>query len=343
MYKILTGPKNLSKEQHRIWPIFIPFAACKVRCIFCAQDAQTGQSTKFSLKALLQKAWQEIANHQRKFDKPRKLELAFYGGTFTALPFDEQKDCLDLIQDLISRGWVDKARCSTRPDACEIDHLNFLAKNGLCHIELGIQSFNEASLNACSRGYSMEIALKACDIVQKSACSLGIQLMPGMPELNTKFFLQDVDMSLSFLPKTLRLYPCLVLESTKLASLWQEGSFMPWDLKETVTALSKATLKAWEQGVPIIRFGLAYSPTMNILAGPQHKALGSMVMGEVLIMQVEEIVHKEGKKAKALHLPLKTKGFWRGHKGALLERWQALGIQRIVFVDEISEGLLFID
>ena len=52
----------------------------------------------------------------------RPIELAFYGGTFTALPERLQMECLALAMQAKEKGIVCRVRCSTRPDALGCRH-----------------------------------------------------------------------------------------------------------------------------------------------------------------------------------------------------------------------------
>ena len=75
-----------------IIPFFLPFAGCPHRCLFCAQDKQTGQRTKNSRN--YPDELSRILSGLEARSGNRPAELAFYGGTFTALPLPLQEACL---------------------------------------------------------------------------------------------------------------------------------------------------------------------------------------------------------------------------------------------------------
>ena len=73
-----------------IVPVFLPFRGCATRCIFCAQDIQTGRSPQEAgPDGILDKAGAALELRAAHGLPP--AELAFYGGTFTALPAAERE------------------------------------------------------------------------------------------------------------------------------------------------------------------------------------------------------------------------------------------------------------
>lgn len=60
------------------------------------------------------------------------------------------------MQPYIKNKKVNSIRLSTRPDAIDKDILNFLKKNHVKTIELGVQSTNNYILARCKRGHNFE-------------------------------------------------------------------------------------------------------------------------------------------------------------------------------------------
>lgn len=73
------------RDRRRIRPVFLPFAGCPHRCLFCDQKAQTGTAPA-SLAAILATLEQGLIRARDQGEEP--CELGLYGGTFTALPGD---------------------------------------------------------------------------------------------------------------------------------------------------------------------------------------------------------------------------------------------------------------
>lgn len=270
----------------------------------------------------------------------RAMEVAFFGGTFTALPSDTFELCLSVLRQWRKDGLVTRARCSTRPDAPP-SRLHRLVEAGFNTVELGIQSFEAQALVQSRRGYTPDTALRACAAVREAGLELVVQLLPGMPGVTPEIFYRDVAVALEAGAEMLRFYPCLVLRGTELARLWQEGQYTPWSLDEAVDALTEGWLLAHAHRIPVIRMGLAPEPGLaeHILAGPQHPALGAIVQAEALCRTVEAAVKKNVEtggsdagtqlaKLRALHVPRFCQGYFWGDKGSLRPRWKRLGITK---------------
>lgn len=317
-------------KKHRILPVFIPFAGCPQRCIFCAQDKQTGLAVAPSHHALAQL---ETALEERAKNNAVPVEIAFYGGTFTALAQDLQLALLDLCSVWRKRGMVTAVRCSTRPDCIESAWVQILQNRGLDLIELGVQSFNAHALQISKRGYLAETVYHATACLHSLGMPFGIQLLPGMPSVDTRQFLSDMHEALSLHPVCMRLYPCLVLEGTKLAAWWQEGRYTPWTLEEAVPTLAQALMMTWEAGVPVIRIGLTHDKALEqaLLAGPAHPALGSMVKAKALhsyIAQKIQSFPKHDSHHFSLAVPRRWQGLFWGHANNLVNDYARLGIRQ---------------
>ena len=311
-----------SRQAARIVPVFLPFRGCPCRCVYCAQDKQTGAEGARGITRTLRGAAAAVES------QPHPCELAFYGGTFTAMPGNDRRACLDLLLSLREKGLVSAARCSTRPDALGGSALSELRSGGIDLVELGIQSFSSAALSASRRGYDRRTALEGCRAVQESGLGLGIQLLPGMPGCGPEIFLEDVRTALALHPDCMRFYPCLVPEGTVLAGWLAEGIYAPWSLEETVSILGKALDLAWQAGVPVIRLSVAPESAFDaaVLAGPRHPALGALIQAEALLQAVERAAASLGRPPRQIILPRFCQGFLYGEHGVLRTRWGSLGL-----------------
>lgn len=161
-----------------VFSVFIPFFGCPRRCVFCSQHDQTGQQAS-PLDEILARAAADL--HARRAQGRPPVELAFYGGTFTALAPRDLDACLDMADSLRRDGCITRFRCSTRPDRLDAALLARLRRHGCRTVELGIQSFSDTALQASERHYSGRQATEACRLVRDAGLALGVQLLPGMP------------------------------------------------------------------------------------------------------------------------------------------------------------------
>lgn len=98
--------------KHYIIPIFIPHCGCRHACVFCNQRRITGVETQVTptrVREIL--AW-----HLARIDRKRVVEVAFYGGSFTALSSAAQRALLTPASDALRAGRVQGIRLSTRPE-----------------------------------------------------------------------------------------------------------------------------------------------------------------------------------------------------------------------------------
>ncbi|MGL1863425.1 MAG: radical SAM protein [Pseudodesulfovibrio sp.] len=326
----------------RVWPVFLPFAGCPYRCVFCAQDKQTGRD-EAELESILHDLNNDLDEALAAGRGP--YELAFYGGTFTALPSPWPEMFLGLAMRFRERGLITHVRCSTRPDCVDDFSLSMLRAQGLDMVELGIQSFDDNALKISGRGYSGDIARRACEMVKNAGLGLGIQLLPGLPGDRPGVFQNDVRIAAELEPETARLYPCLVIKDTPLATMWEQGDYEPWTVDRAREELASALLILWEKNVRVIRLGLAPEGTLddNILAGPWHPALGQSARALALFNLIRLRLDELGRKPTRLDVPKRYSGEFYGHGRELAAAYFDLGISEasVHFGDETQFILSF--
>ena len=312
-----------------IFPVFLPFSGCVKRCVFCAQETQSGRPQRAVECALAEAGRQLSLVKSRAESRP---ELAFFGGTFTALSAKERAMCLEFYSYWRNKGVVQGLRCSTRPDAVNLTLLGELREKGMTTVELGVQTFSSDALARSGRGYDAETAIAAANMVRNAGMTLGLQLMPGMPGVTPETARRDMERAVGLRPRWLRLYPCLVLANTDLEAWWRQGRYEPWEFSETLSFLADACLEAWRMGVRVIRMGLAPEDDLkaNVLAGPWHPSLGSMARGLALARYLKEKIGETGLAGARLCLwaPRRFQGEFWGYKGNLAAFYESQGLGR---------------
>jgi len=317
-----------------ILPFFMPFAGCKTRCLYCAQNVQTGMAESAGSARVQAAELEEACVRLRDLLTERAernapaVELAFYGGTFTALPDGWPERFLAVVQPFMEAGSVLGVRCSTRPDAVSVPQLLRLKALGLRTVELGIQTFDNDVLARSLRGYDGETASAACRMVHEAGLALGIQLLPGLPGHTPEMLVGDMRLACALRPRTMRLYPCVVVRGTGLARLYERGEYAPWSLDTAADACASALRVAWRNGVRVIRIGVAQEPafTENVLAGPYHPAFGSMVRGRALVPYILRRIEALGRAPRLLMAPQGVRGEFWGYRGECKPRYAAAGL-----------------
>lgn len=330
----------------RIFPVFIPFAGCPFHCIFCSQEKQTGKGAK-STAAAIGEAERDFPVFLEKCTESA-AEIAFYGGTFTAVAEEDFLLCLDFFRRCgrmaEKKGIALSGRCSTRPDSLALSRLDLLKSAGIDLIELGIQSFDADVLRQSRRGYLPGQAEEACGLVRERGFFLGIQLMAGLPGQTEEVFLKDTETALSLKPACMRYYPCLVPSGTVLGKLWSEGSYAPWTDGMCVRTLGRALADAWRENVPVIRLTVAPEKEFDesLLAGPRHPALGSDVMAYALYLSIKDVLDRTRAEPERIFVPQKYRGCFFGTKNWLKNEYvKLIGLDKLTFAAGTSEKMEF--
>lgn len=280
---------------------------CPNRCIYCDQSTITGIS-KID--------FEEIRSRVNIFasSQTEQAQIAFYGGTFTALPKETQKFLFDIIRS-ISPGLT--IRFSTRPDTIDRETLAFCEQNNVKVIELGVQSFEDKVLDATKRGYTSETAISACKMIRDSGLKLVIQLMPGLPGSDRNTWLKTVQQTVDLKPEYVRIYPTIVLKSTELAEMFSSGLYEPLELDECIELVAIAVRKLEENSIHVIKMGL-HSDIDNsqIISGPYHPNFGELIRAEILRQRIEENYSK----GKTLLISKRAMSYLTGNDYWMLKR-----------------------
>ena len=166
-------------KKHAIIPVFIPHRGCPNDCVFCNQKAITARQadvTPDDVKNIIETYLPTLSGRGLE-----EIELAFFGGSFTGIPLEDQSAFLQVAKEYKDRGLIDKIHMSTRPDYITREILDNLKKYDADIIELGVQSFAPDVLEASNRGHKVEDVYEACELIKKYGFDLGIQLMIGLP------------------------------------------------------------------------------------------------------------------------------------------------------------------
>lgn len=280
-----------------IVPIFVPHLGCPHDCAFCNQRKIANQDSPHNPHEIMK----EIEKRLNWFKKEREVQIAFYGGSFTAIPTKKMDIYLQIGQKFIQEGRVDSLRISTRPDCIDEDILVKLKKYNVKTVELGLQSMDDEVLSANHRGHNSMATVNAVKKIKKHGFELGLQMMIGLYNESIKSVFFTANKIVDFNPNFVRIYPTLVLEETYLEKLYQKKCYIPLTLEETIDLLKKMALLFKRNNIPIIRIGLQPTEEINkdkVIAGPFHPSLRFLVEEAIYEDRVFPFLEK--------HRPFKT-------------------------------------
>lgn len=272
--------------KRRIIPLFIPHEGCPNRCVFCDQKKISGANTSVTpdqVRAEIEKSL------------PRAgwgCELAFYGGSFTAMPENTQRALLAAAEPYRNSGAIGSIRLSTRPDAIDENRCALLREFGVTTVELGCQSMDTEVLRLSQRGHSPEDTVRAVECLRRFGFSVVLQMMTGLPGDTGAESIATADRLIALQPDGVRIYPTVVLRGTELERMMQVGLYRPQSVEEAVNLCAGLYERFLAANIPIIRLGL--NPTEDLsggeaVAGAYHPALGELVLSEVYLRRARPI------------------------------------------------------
>lgn len=285
-----------------IIPFFIPHAGCPFTCVFCNQWEISGAEEVVRPEEIGPFVEEYLKRALRWPD--RHVEIAFYGGSFTALPAERQVAYLQAAAAQKKKGLIAGIRLSTRPDFINDEIVERLLAYGVTTVELGVQSLADEVLQQTCRGHSAQDAFDALGVLRKYPLAVGYQLMLGLPGDSPALARLTLEKTVQAAPDFVRIYPALVLKGTTLAKWYREKKYQPWSLELAVQTAAEwlGTFSFYE--IPVIRLGLQSVENLaegrDLLAGPYHPAFGELVESFLFLQQmeigVEQLTKREDEK-----------------------------------------------
>ncbi|MDE6728429.1 MAG: radical SAM protein [Oscillospiraceae bacterium] len=273
---------NVSKKHTNI-SIFIPHAGCRHKCSFCDQKTISG-SAKAPDAAEVFELLKTQAPHLE--ERGMSAEIAFFGGSFTAIERGYMESLLTAAARAMSKFTVYTGiRCSTRPDCIDEKIAGVLKDYGVTAVELGAQSMSDEVLKANERGHTAEDVRRAANIIRAHGIELGLQMMTGLYCDTPEKCLYTANEFIKLRPRTVRIYPTVILKNTRLGELFERGEYKSFSFDETVALCAKLLRKFTEKGVCVIRMGLHASPDVerDMLGGVYHPALREIVESRIFL------------------------------------------------------------
>ncbi|MEG1632484.1 MAG: radical SAM protein [Oscillospiraceae bacterium] len=272
-----------------IIPVFVPHLGCPNDCVFCNQRRISGSLSPAGPEDVIN----SIENAAALTQCGAKRQLAFYGGSFTAIPVPMQEALLGAAQPYLASGFISSIRLSTRPDAIDGEVLSRLRRFGVETVELGAQSMCDRVLALSGRGHTAEDVATASRAVKDAGFKLILQMMTGLPGSTDGTDIETASRLAALAPDGVRLYPTVIVRDTALYDLWRAGSYRERGVEDAVRVCA-AILPIFDAaGIPVIRLGL--NPTEELSAGDAaggayHPALGELVRSRILLQKAQVLL-----------------------------------------------------
>lgn len=262
--------------------IFVPHLGCPCACSFCNQKTITGKQEQPTVQTV--KDAVETALKRKNFE----YEIAFFGGSFTAIEKDYMIELLQSAYEYVKNGSVKGIRISTRPDCIDAEILEILKSYGVTSIELGAQSMDDEVLLVNRRGHTAQDVADASSLIKSYGFELGLQMMTGLYKDTQEKAIETAKKIIDIKPDTLRIYPTVVLKGTYLAELYEKEKYKPLNADESAELVSILVPMFEDAGIKIIRLGLHSSEDIkkNMLAGGFHDSFGELVKSKIMLNKI---------------------------------------------------------
>ncbi len=281
---------------------------CPGRCTYCPQGENAPKSYTGFEPATMRAIQNDfdakkqidvrISQYEALGQPTQKCELIVMGGTFLSIPLDYQnqfvKECYDSLNGRASKTFelakkkneTAKHRMvgmtiETRPDWCEKSHIDRMLDWGVTRVELGVQTLDDKVLKKVNRGHDVNCVVQTTKNLKDSAFKVAYHFMPGLysnhkkdVQMLRKLFEND-----KFKPDMLKLYPCLVMDNTKIYEEYKQLKFNPIDSDEAVSIIADAT-KYFPPWVRVMRMQRDI-PARLIKAGVKSGNLHQLVQKEL--------------------------------------------------------------
>ncbi len=294
-------------KKEYIIPIFVPHLGCPNNCTFCNQKRISGQ-TKMVTAQDVKNTIDFFLKHFR--DDYKYVEVAFFGGSFTAIDEKTQVELLEAVQEYIQNKKVNSIRISTRPDCIDKEILKRMKKYHVKTIELGVQSTNNYILKRCKRGHTYEDTKKASKLIRRHGFILGHQMMVGLPESTKQDEINTAKELIRLKPKIVRIYPVLVIKDTELADEYERGDYTPLTVGQAVERCKDIVDLFNRNKINVIRVGLQNTEEItdpgteksSVIAGPYHPAFRQLVESSMWYDSIVNKIKKVNAKVKKVKI-----------------------------------------
>jgi len=203
--------------------IHIPF--CRSKCAYCDFYSVT-QKEKIPL--FITSLIREMELYRGLFDRFDTIYLG--GGTPSLLTAGQTKQILDALHETFLFSDDTEVTIEANPGDLTPETVSALHRAGINRINIGVQSFDDATLTLLGRRHSAAEAISAIENARGAGFgNVGIDLIYGAPGQDLGSWLETLRMALSFAPEHLSCYQLTLEPSTPLGLSYRRGEIIPPD------------------------------------------------------------------------------------------------------------------
>ena len=263
MVKLLLNPVRSRSGIVTVTVMTQPYR-CPGRCVYCPTEAGVPKSYLSSEPPVMRALQNDYDPYRQVTERLQalentghatdKIELLIKGGTWSFYPESYQQEFVQRVFEAANDFSSPQNRCSTlaqaqernemarqrivgltvetRPDYVTEQEVRRLRVLGVTRVELGVQHLDPEVLRLTVRDHGSEAVVLATRLLREAGFKINYHLMPNLPgatpETDFQTF-QTLWNDPDYRPDTLKIYPCVVLESAELFNWWKEGRYRPYD------------------------------------------------------------------------------------------------------------------
>lgn len=224
--------------------LHIPF--CKKLCDYCDfyHVVFDGDISAF-LKALVREA--EI---RKDYTGSEEINTIYFGGgTPSVLDVKEIAEILVNIRKLFQVSSQPEITIEINPDDITENYLKNLLKTEVNRVSIGVQSWRDEDLRLLNRRHSGIQAINAVNNTIKAGFNnVTIDLIYGIPGMNTKAWMSNLETAFSFDIKHLSAYHLTLEPNTVLGKMKEKGLFEEINEEESISQFNMLIKKSEAAG-----------------------------------------------------------------------------------------------
>ena len=198
--------------------LYVHLPWCERKCPYCdfnSHPLKTDLPASDYINGLIA----DLDAVEQAYSKHHFHAVFFGGGTPSLFEGDQ---IARLLERLDQHGWLDsqtEITLEANPGSAEADRFRRYHDCGVNRLSLGVQSFNNESLDVLGRIHNGEEAKEACRAISEAGFdNFNIDLMHGLPGQVTADALADLRAAFGFSPTHLSLYQLTIEPNTAFAA-----------------------------------------------------------------------------------------------------------------------------
>ena len=197
--------------------IHIPF--CKTRCIYC----DFYSTTRSELKSQYIRA---LCRERKEYLKGEAVETIYFGGgTPSQLSEEDFKEVFKTIEQVYGMREATEITLEANPDDLTEEYIGMLHTLPFNRISMGIQTFDDATLQLLNRRHNATQAIEAVKHCRQAGFqNISIDLIYGLPGETEQRWAQDLQQAVSLDVEHISAYHLIYEEGTPLYKMLQQHS-----------------------------------------------------------------------------------------------------------------------